>query len=386
MLHDMIEFISNLMGRIDGELDSPWGVLIFGEIVFLLILYAVFFVFSVHNGFLWGIGLFLFFLIADVALMWNGREDIEQGKVALVESFGKYSRMLQPGLHFLFPVLENLSTVKIGVEEIKYIDRRERMLDTEEQYIYTQEQLEIGVDAVLYWRVIDPRKVAYEVTDIKNMLQELAYSSIRSAVASMPMEDVIRDREKVAEAINTEIQDNLGEIKRRAVTEFAEPIKLGETDAEEDAWGIKITRVLIQNIKIKEALEKAVEREEIAEREGKAKKTEAEYELEASRLLAQARAVSITEEFKAIQEARPDSRLIALKALDALQRLSEGEGSTVFMPVQFTEILQSIAEGLKRPGEPVSYQSYQNPPYQINNNTSGNQPNDDEDLLDDFLP
>ena len=283
-------------------------------------------------------GLFIWLFAAGVRIV----RPFERG---LVERFGKYNRTAEPGLRLIFP----------GIERMIKIDMRERVIDVPPQSVITQDNVGVTVDAVIYYRVIDPVKVIYNVEDFNLAVTKLAQTNLRNQIGELKLDETLTSREQ----INTD----LGRILDEAT----------------DMWGVKVARVEIQRIDppvdITEAMSKQMkaEREKravILEAEGfkQSEITKAEGEKQSQVLSAEGKAIAIQTVadaekyqqiaiaqgeseaigtvFQAIHDGRPDKELITLKYLETLAEISKGQATKIFMPVETAGVIGGLASML----------------------------------------
>ncbi|MEB3340452.1 stomatin-like protein [Okeania sp.] len=225
---------------------------------------------------------------------------IGQGDEALVERLGKYRRTLRPGLRLVLPL----------VEKIAYVDTiRERVLDIPPQSVITNDNLTIEVDAVVYWQIMEMERAYYAIEDVQNAINNIVLTSLRSEIASLPMQEVLSTKDQIDKAL------------------------LKKLDNATASWGIKIIRVEIQNIIYPEKVKAAMESQRVALSEKQAKIEQAEGEKQAAIARARGQAESIELLAKTLN-LRPDSPeflqfLIAERYLETNQKLSESTNSKV---------------------------------------------------------
>jgi len=260
----------------------------------------------------------------------------------LVERLGKYHRTVEPGLRLIWPFIDRL--VKV--------DMRERVIDVPPQRVITEDNVVVEVDAVVYYRVLDPVKVVYNVEDFNMAVIKLAQTNLRNQIGDLSLDETLTSREKINAA--------LGQILDEAT----------------DKWGVKVTRVEIQRIDPPADITDAMSKQMKAEREKRAlileaegirqsEITKAEGEKQAAILKAEGQAEAIQKVadaekyqkiaiaegeaqaiklvFQAIHEGRPTSDLITLKYLDALSNIAQGQATKIFMPVELSSILGGLA-------------------------------------------
>lgn len=240
---------------------------------------------------------------------------INQGNQAIVERFGKYKKTLQPGLRSVW-----LGTDRIAVEETT----REQILDIEPQKAITRDNISVEVDAVVYWRINNLYKAYYDVDDVKEAIQNLVMTTLRSEIGQMDLDQTYTSRTQINESL-------LIYLKEAA-----------------DSWGTEIIRVEVQEIKPPQTVLDSLEKERAAESQKKA----AIYEAEGEREAAIARAEGTVKSLEMISKAllgKPNSQevlkyLIATRYVEANEKLGESTNSkVVFMdPKALSEALTDL--------------------------------------------
>ncbi len=197
--------------------------------------------------------LFLFFLAAVKIL-----REYERG---VVFTLGRFTSVKGPGLILLVPM----------VQQMVRMDLRTLVLDVPTQDVISRDNVSVRVNAVLYFRVIDPEKATIQVEDYMSATSQLAQTTLRSVLGKHELDEMLAERDK----LNADIQEIL--------------------DSQTDAWGIKVANVEIKHVDIDESMVRAIARQAEAERERRAKVINAEGEaqaaeklLEAARILGQA--------------------------------------------------------------------------------------------------
>ncbi len=178
----------------------------------------------------------LFFLFVLFTLIRSIR--IIPAKTALViERLGKYSRTLEAGFHVLIPF----------IEKVKYKhSMKEQAIDVPAQECFTQDNVKVRVDGVLYMKVVDPRRASYGITNYEYATIQLAQTTMRSVIGRLELDRTFEERE----SINARVV--------KAVDEAS------------DAWGVKVSRYEIQNINVPTGILEAMEVQMKAEREKRA--------------------------------------------------------------------------------------------------------------------
>jgi regulator of protease activity HflC (stomatin/prohibitin superfamily) len=249
----------------------------------------------------------------------------------LIERLGRYQRTADSGLTIILPFIERMIKV----------DMREQVVDVPPQHVITKDNVAVEVDAVVYYEVTDPIKVTYNVTNFYLAATKLAQTNLRNLVGDMDLDKSLTSRE----IINTKLRMIL--------------------DDATDKWGTKVTRVELQRIEPPRDVTEAMHRQMKAERvrratileaegqkrsailkaEGKAEaiKQVADAERYAKIAIAQGEAEAIQNVYGAIHEGDPTNDLIAIKYLEALQKIADGRATKVFLPFESSGILGSIA-------------------------------------------
>jgi regulator of protease activity HflC (stomatin/prohibitin superfamily) len=168
---------------------------------------------------------------------------IHQYQRGLVERFGKYKQTLDPGLHFIIPFVDSVAA---------RVDMRENVIDVEPQSVITKDNVTVTVDAIIYYYVMDPQAVRYNVASFGLATSKLAQTNLRNLIGDMSLDETLTSRER----INSSLQATLDEAT--------------------DKWGVKVTRVEVKEIDPPRDITEAMSRQMKAEREKRATILEAE--------------------------------------------------------------------------------------------------------------
>ncbi len=264
----------------------------------------------------------------------QGLKIVRPWEKGLIERLGKYQRTADSGLTIIMPFFEN----------IKKIDMREQVVDVPPQAVITKDNVVVEVDAVVYYEVTDPVKVTYNVANFYAAATKLAQTNLRNLVGDLALDESLTSRE----VINTQLRQIL--------------------DDATDKWGTKVTRVELQRIEPPADVTEAMHRQMKAERERRAMILEAEGQKRSAILKAEGEAEAIQKVadankyekltvakgeaeaiqtvYGAIHKGNPTNDLIAIKYLEALQKMADGQATKVFLPYEASGILGSIA-GIK---------------------------------------
>jgi len=260
-----------------------------------------------------------------------GLKIVRPWEKGLIERLGRYQRTVESGLTLVIPFLER----------IKKVDMREQVHDVPPQAVITKDNVAVEVDAVVYYEVTDPVKVTYNVLDFYTAATKLAQTNLRNLVGDMALDESLTSRE----VINVRLREIL--------------------DDATDKWGVKVTRVELQRIEPPVDVTEAMHRQMKAERDRRAMILEAEGQKRSAILKAEGQAEAIKKVadankyekltvakgeaeavervFEAIHKGNPTNDLIAIKYLEALQKIADGKASKVFLPYEASGILSSIA-------------------------------------------
>jgi regulator of protease activity HflC (stomatin/prohibitin superfamily) len=285
----------------------------------------------------------LLIVIAAFAIFYvaNAIKIVTQYQKGLVERFGKYRRLADPGLNFIIPF----------IEQMRRVDMREQVVDVPPQEVITKDNVVVTVDAVVYYQATDPVKLKYNVANFILAATKLAQTNLRNVVGDLQLDEALTSREK----INTQLRQIL--------------------DDATDVWGTRVVRVEIQRIEPPPDVTSAMHRQMKAERERRAVVTEAEGQKRSAILRAegvkqarvleaegQAEAIkrvadadkyqkltvaegegqAIERVFRAIHTGDPTPDLITIRYLDALQGIADGKATKIFLPVETSGILGSL--------------------------------------------
>ncbi|QKJ22821.1 slipin family protein [Poseidonibacter lekithochrous] len=220
---------------------------------------------------------------------------------AVVFTLGRFTGVKGPGLIIIIPLIQQ--TVRIDLRTI--------VLDVPTQDVISHDNVSVHVNAVVYFRVIDPQKAVIQVENFHMATSQLAQTTLRSVLGGHELDEMLSERER----LNSDIQDIL--------------------DKQTDIWGIKISNVEIKHIDLDESMIRAIAKQAEAERERRAKVINAKGELEASKNILAAAEV-ISQNPKAIQ----------LRYLQTLSDISNDKTNTVVFPFP-TELSSLFDKGLK---------------------------------------
>ncbi len=230
-------------------------------------------------------------IVLAAAVLWSTVKIIPQGYNYTVESFGRYTRTLSPGLHFLVPVVE-----RIG----HHVNVKEQVLEIPSQDVITRDNAMVRVDGVAFFQVLNAARSAYEVDHLENAIVNLTMTNIRTVMGSMDLDELLSNRD----IINAKLLDVV--------------------DQATESWGVKVTRIEIKDIAPPRDLIDAMARQMKAEREKRAQILESEGLRAAAILKAEGEKQAVVLEAEGRREA-------AFKDAEAREREAEAEAKATQM-------------------------------------------------------
>ena len=286
---------------------------------------------------------------------------ISQSETKIIERLGRYHATLSPGVNIIVPFIDKAKDIVV-LRNGRYlysanIDLREQVYDFDRQNVITKDNIQMQINALLYFQIVDPFKAVYEINNLPNAIEKLTQTTLRNIIGEMELDQTLTSRD----TINT---------KLRAVLDDAT-----------NKWGIKVNRVELQDIMPPESVLTAMEKQMQAERnkraviltsegqkqsailqsEGEktstinraeaAKQQEilrAEGEAQARIRKAEAEAIAIEKITEAVgKSTNPANYLLAQKYIQMMEELAKGDKTkTVYLPYEATNMLGSIG-GIK---------------------------------------
>jgi regulator of protease activity HflC (stomatin/prohibitin superfamily) len=246
------------------------------------------------------------FLVLVVLILFFGSirilREYERGVVFLL---GRFWKVKGPGLIIIVP----------AIQQMVRVDLRTIVMDVPPQDVISRDNVSVKVNAVVYFRVIDPERAIIQVEDYLVATSQLAQTTLRSVLGKHELDEMLAERDK----LNVDIQRLL--------------------DASTDAWGIKVTSVEIKHVDIDPTMVRAIARQAEAERERRAKVIHAEGELQAAEKLVQA-AQLLSQRSEAMQ----------LRYMQTLTEIAGDKSSTIVFPVPM-DLLSPFLEIMKKAGK-----------------------------------
>lgn len=230
--------------------------------------------------------------------------EYERGVVFML---GRFWRVKGPGLILIIP----------GIQQMVRVDLRTVVMDVPSQDVISRDNVSVKVNAVLYFRVIDPQKAIIQVANFYEATSQLAQTTLRAVLGKHELDEMLAERDK----LNLDIQQIL--------------------DSQTDAWGIKVANVEIKHVDIDQSMIRAIAQQAEAERARRAKVIHADGELQASEKLLQA-AQMLARQPQAMQ----------LRFLQTLAIIASDKSNTIVFPVP-VDMITPIAEAITKMRQPT---------------------------------
>ena len=286
---------------------------------------------------------------------------IPQSETRIIERLGKYYATLKPGVNIIIPFIDRAKVV-VTQQRGQYfyssaIDLREKVYDFDKQNVITKDNIQMQINALLYFQIVDPFKTVYEINNLPNAIEKLTQTTLRNIIGEMELDQTLTSRD----TINTKLR--------------------GVLDDATNKWGIKVNRVELQDItppsSVLQAMEKQMQAErnkraailtsegdkqsQILQSEGDKAATinraeadkqqailRAEGEATARIRKAEAEAIAIAKITEAVgKSTNPANYLLAQKYIQMLNEVAQGDKTkTVFLPYEATNLMGSLG-GIK---------------------------------------
>ncbi len=286
---------------------------------------------------------------------------IPQSETRIIERLGKYYATLKPGVNIIIPFIDRAKVI-VTQYRGRYmysscIDLREQVYDFDKQNVITKDNIQMQINALLYFQIVDPFKAVYEINNLPNAIEKLTQTTLRNIIGEMELDQTLTSRD----TINTKLR--------------------GVLDDATNKWGIKVNRVELQDITPPQSVLQAMEKQMQAERNKRAailtsegaKQSQilqsegdkaatinraeadkqqailkAEGEATARIRKAEAEAIAIGKITEAVgKSTNPANYLLAQKYIQMLNEIAQGDKTkTVFMPYEASNLMGSIG-GIK---------------------------------------
>ncbi len=252
--------------------------------------------------------MFWVILVLVVIILSSAIKVLREYERGVIFRLGRLAGVKGPGLILLIPFIDKM--VKVSLRTI--------VLDVPPQDVITKDNVSVKVNAVVYFRVMDPAKAIVEVQNYLMATSQIAQTTLRSVLGEVELDELLSHREK----LNQRLQKII--------------------DEQTDPWGVKVTAVEVKHVDLPQEMQRAMARQAEAERERRAKIISAEGELQASEKLA-----------KAAQVLATNPITIQLRYLQTLTEIAaENTATVVFpIPIEFLKLFQSAPENKSKTEE-----------------------------------
>ncbi len=301
------------------------------------------------------IGLLILAIVAVIVIVMSGVKIVQPYQQGVYMRLGSYVRILDQGLNFVTPL----------INQVVKIDLRTQVLEVPRQEVITKDNSPVNVDAVIYTKVIDPKKAFFQVTNHQAATLYMAQTTLRSVIGDMELDEILSNREK----INLHLRDIL--------------------DVATDKWGVKVEAVEIREVdpapKVKQAMEEQTSAERLrraailkadgsktaailsAEGEKRARILQAEglrqakvLEAEGERLAIILNAQGEGQKLRilSVGAASLDSKALTVLSLDTMKSVGNGQATKIILPFEVSKLMENVSEylggGNKTPERSIS--------------------------------
>jgi regulator of protease activity HflC (stomatin/prohibitin superfamily) len=239
-------------------------------------------------------GIIIFFVLA---VLFNAIKILREYERGVIFQLGRFWKVKGPGLIIVIPI----------VQQMVRVDLRVIVMDVPTQDVISRDNVSVKVNAVVYFRVIEPDKAIIQVEKYYEAVSQLAQTTLRSVLGQHELDDMLAEREK----LNKDIQAIL--------------------DRQTDAWGIKVANVEIKHVDLDESMIRAIAAQAEAERQRRAKVIHAAGEKQAAKELVEA-----------AKQLSADPNAIQLRYLQTLTEIAGDKSSTIVFPLDFTDKLKKV--------------------------------------------
>jgi regulator of protease activity HflC (stomatin/prohibitin superfamily) len=239
-----------------------------------------------------------------IVILYNTIKILKEYERGVIFFLGRFQTVKGPGLIILIP----------GIQKMTKVDLRVIVMDVPTQDVISRDNVSVKVNAVIYFRIVDPEKAVIRVANVFEATSQLSQTTLRSVLGQHELDDMLAERDK----LNTDIQNLL--------------------DARTDNWGIKVANVEIKHVDLDESMIRAIAQQAEAERARRAKIINAEAEKQAAQMLADAAKMLASEE-----------QALQLRYLQTLKEIANEKTNTIVfpLPIELVEPILKLANKSK---------------------------------------
>ncbi len=295
------------------------------------------------GGYEWVFGIIaVVVLIAVIVLGKKGVFIVPQAKVAIIERLGKFQKVAQSGVNFVNPLWSKPKI--INTEDYTpnrfLLDLAEKYVDLPSQEVITKDNVNVNVDSVIYYQIMDPVKAVYEIRGLDKGIELLAVTTTRNVIGELTLDETLTSRDTINKRLRKVLDDAT------------------------DKWGVRVGRIELKNIETQGEVEDAMRKQMQAERNKRATILDAEGKKQAMILEAEGRkevvimaaeakkealiceavgeSQAIKLVFDAIKESQPTKEVLTLKYFEAMKEIADGKSTKIFMPYEASQLLSSV--------------------------------------------
>ena len=242
-----------------------------------------------------------------IVVIYNTIKILKEYERGVIFLLGRFQKVKGPGLIILIP----------GIQKMVKVDLRVIVLDVPTQDVISRDNVSVRVNAVIYFRIVDPEKAIIRVANVFEATSQLSQTTLRSVLGQHELDDMLAERDRLNEDIQTIL------------------------DQRTDNWGIKVANVEIKHVDLDESMIRAIAQQAEAERSRRAKVINAEGEKQAATMIAEAANILAGEE-----------QGLQLRYLQTLKEIANEKTNTIVfpMPLELVEPIMHIAAGAKKTG------------------------------------
>lgn len=274
----------------------------------------------------------LFFIFVAFMLFFGAFIIVRQGHCALITRLGSYSQTLKPGLHIIVPFVDTVDRI---------VDLREQVLPLASQSVITKDNVNINVDAVIYYQIINPYSAIYEISNLVFAIEQLALTSLRNIIGELTLDETLTSRD----LINARLQQTM--------------------DSAASKWGLKTNRIELKDIDPPDQIQRAMTLQMEAERNKRATILQAEGEKESQilraegekqaaikraegqaqkmRLEIEAEGLTTKIYLEKLKEANVNKETLQLYYMDTLKKLASGPANKMFIPMESAALMGALS-------------------------------------------
>ncbi len=299
-------------------------------------------------------GIIVLAVLAAFLFIWMavGIKIIRPYQKGVVEQLGRYKSTYDPGLKFVIPIIQSVTKV----------DMRERVVDVPPQEVITKDNVTVTVDAVIYYEPTDPQRLIYNVANFVMAITKLAQTNLRNVIGDMSLDAALTSRDTVNISLREVLDDATDKwgvrVVRVEIQRIDPPADVMDAMHEQmkaertrravvtEADGIKQAEITRAEGEKQSAILEAegIKQESILRAQGEAEAIQAVADAERYRqdTVAQGEAEAIRSVYQAIHDGNPTPDLIAIKYLEALGTVADGQATKIFLPAEMSSTMGSL--------------------------------------------